>query len=106
MDSDINTIVNAFSELLVKSEERIDRTNNMIVNGLKMIDQLSKEYASHLSALREARDKLTEENRNLSSIVEKMTVQLSDANLRYDNLLNRFIDTKGQNKSENNFNIK
>ena len=106
MENDPDKIITAFSQLLIKSEERIDRTNNMIVNGLTMIDHLSKEYTSHLNALRDARDKLIDENRLLASSVEKLTEQLNDASTRYDSLLNRLIDLTGKSKSENNSNIK
>lgn len=107
MDNDPDKIITAFSQLLIKSEERIDRTNNMIVNGLTMIDHLSKEYTSHLNALRNARDKLIEENKALASSVENLTLQLNDASKRYESLLNRLIDvTTAKSKSENNFNIK
>lgn len=101
---DYDDIVLKFIELLERSEERIDKTNDMIFKMVATIDKLSAEYTKQLTKLQEVRDEVVAQNRELIKLAEACKKESEYSNKRYDTLLEKMFWLKN-NSSENNFNI-
>lgn len=97
-----------FTELLIKSEDRIDRTNDMICECVKVIDKLTTEYTTHLKKLQESRDELLAQNKSMVELLAKSEALVEYTNKRYDLLLEKALNIAANknNGSENNINIK
>lgn len=105
---DYDDIIEKLSKLLIKSEERIDRTNDMVCKLTSAIDKLSDEYIKHIDKLQEARDELSKQNTNLLKLVESCRRESEIINRRYDTLLEKtlMLTSLGNGRSENNINVK
>lgn len=66
-------------KLLARSEERIDRTNEMVMklaesaeNNTRMLNRVVDEYCKQLAAVQNARDSILEQNKILLSLIQQM----------------------------------
>lgn len=96
----LSCAIKQFTELLIKSEERIDKTNEMVskmtatVDGLRnLYSETEKEYIAQLNKVCKARDELLEQTRTQTSIIENMKRELACERERYHELLQRVLDT-------------
>lgn len=98
-------IVEKFSEILIKSEERIDRTNTMVSKCVEMMDKLTAEYCKQIEALQESRDEILSQNKILIENARNDRDKYELLSKRYDTLIERLFTMIGKN-SENNINVK
>lgn len=107
MDSDeYDSIMEKLTELVIRSEERIDKTNNMIEKCVAMVDKLATEYASHIKSLQNARDEVIRQNTELIKCLRSKEELLEYTNRKYDLLLEKTFGIMSKNSSENNINVK
>lgn len=100
----IETLYLKLVELVEKSEDRIDRTNDLISYSFKLLDKITLEYTKQVENLQKVRDELLSQNKGLLTQIESMRIENENINKRYDSLLERmFIMTK--NASENHINV-
>lgn len=100
----IETLYLKLVELVEKSEDRIDRTNDLISYSFKLLDKITLEYTKQVENLQKVRDELLAQNKGLLTQIESMRNENENINKRYDSLLERmFIMTK--NASENHINV-
>lgn len=100
-----DNIITNIVKLLERSEERIDKTNDMICKMVTTIDKLTNEYTRQLAKLQEVRDEVVDQNKELIKLAEDCKKESEYSNKRYDTLLEKMFALK-QIRSENNFNIK
>lgn len=105
---DYDDVIEKLTKLLIKSEERIDRTNDMVCKLASAIDKLTNEYSKHIDKLQEARTDLSKQNKDLLKLVESCRRESELTNRRYDTLLEKTLMMSSLNggRSENNINVK
>lgn len=91
--------------LVERSENRIDRTNEMISKCVSIIDRVTTEYTTQLDELQKNRDALVDENKRLISLLEESKKDYDILNKKYDSLIDKMISMSSQ-RSENNINVK
>lgn len=89
-------------KLILKSEERIDRTNEMVCKLVSVIDKLTNEYSEKLGKAVDARDKLIEQNKQLITLFETRNREFEVLSKKYDSLIDKLLNN---HKSENNINV-
>ena len=89
MTKEYEEVINKVVHLLDQSENRIDRTNEMICKMVSTIDTLTNEYTTQLSKLQEVRDELVGQNKALIKVAEDCRRESEYANKRYDMLLEK-----------------
>lgn len=99
MSERINELVDKITILLIRSEERIDKTNEMVSKCVSVIDKLTNEYTRQIEKLQAVRDDVIEENKTLLNIIQK-------SEDKYERLLDRTLTLANANKSENNISVK
>lgn len=105
MDSNTSDdIITMLSRLIEKSEDRIDRTNEMIHKCVILIDKLSGEYVTQLSKLQKARDHVLEENKLILKQMEDRNKEYEVLNKKYDMLVDKMLNINSRT-SENNINV-
>lgn len=104
MDND--DFCDKLKDLLIRSEGRINQTNEMVHQCISVMEKSTTEYTLQITKLQEARDKLIEENASLIRMTEKANQQTLLINQKYDNLLEKLLSyIPSGNASENNINI-
>lgn len=96
--------IEKFTTLLYKSDERIDRANEMVCKLSDAISQLTHVYLSQIDKLQKERDKLIEENIKLAQIIANSREDYVTLDKKYDILVERII-SKNNSSSENNINV-
>lgn len=102
------SITDLYSELVnlvEKSENRIDRTNDMIAHAFTLLDKITLEYTKQVEKLQNVRDELLLQNKSLLKQIESMRTENENINKRYDSLLERMFMMQNKNGSENNINV-
>lgn len=94
MVSKLDIIIGKFSELLEKSELRIDSTNKMISECLSIITSLKNEYCKHIGKLQESRDELISQNKKLIEENCLLLSKVDKMNTRLDTLVDKIINMK------------
>lgn len=99
MSERISELVDKITILLIRSEERIDKTNEMVSKCVSVIDKLTNEYTRQIEKLQAVRDDMIEENKTLLNMIQK-------SEDKYERLLDRTLTLANANKSENNISVK
>lgn len=99
MQKQFDSLVEKISLLLIRSEERIDKTNEMIQKCVNVIGKLTDEYTKQLEKLQAVRDEVVNQNNTLLSMLQK-------SEEKYERLLDKTISLAKDKKSENNINLK
>lgn len=99
-----NSFISKLEELLIKSEERIDRTNDMVCKCVNVVNQLTQEYSTHINKLQESRDEILKQNGALLQHIQNLQKEIDNGNKRFDSVLNRLFSMG--NNSENNITVK
>lgn len=105
IDKDIKDVVLKMSDLIEKSEIRVDRCNDIIGKAYVLIDKITTEYTRQLAELQNARDELAHQNSELIQIVKESKAQLEYSTKRYDLLLEKVFGMVHKGSSENNINV-
>lgn len=90
-------------DLIVRSESRIDRTNEMVFNLVNVINKITEEYVLQINKLQDSRDSLISQNQQLIKLMEERNKEIELVNKKYDSLLDKLVSMK--NCSENNINV-
>lgn len=90
-------------DLIVRSESRIDRTNEMVFNLVNVINKITEEYVLQINKLQDSRDSLISQNQQLIKLMEERNKEVELVNKKYDSLLDKLVSMK--NCSENNINV-
>lgn len=90
-------------DLIVRSESRIDRTNEMVFNLVNVINKITEEYVFQINKLQDSRDSLISQNQQLIKLMEERNKEVELVNKKYDSLLDKLVSMK--NCSENNINV-
>lgn len=109
------TAIGKFAELLEKSEERIDRINDMVLNLTKsaenqrqIVTMLTEKYTKHLDDLSKNRDEITRQNSELIKFIDRQQNQIEHNDKRIEILFEKMLDKYNaiHNVSESNINVK
>lgn len=106
MDKNLQEILLQLSKLLEKSEERIDKTGEIISNCVSVTNKITDEFTKQIAKVQKARDTLIAENKDLIRLVKESNMQIEMLNKRYDLLMERVFNLINKNTSENNINVK
>ncbi len=87
-----------FCELLAASENRIDRTNEIVANLSHMADYISGNYMKHIESLTKCRARLLGEIENLTRLLENERRRNTD-------LTNRLLAMPQGAAAENHINV-
>lgn len=104
MDDEDN-IIKAFQELLLKSEARIDKTNDMIFQCVGMVNRICTEYTNQISHLQEARDECLKQNGELLKLVTSLQKEIESYNKHFDTIVAHFMGSTMSGGSENNITV-
>lgn len=67
------SVVKIFSDMLERSEARIDRTSNIVEELTKACKSVETAYTSHVSSLQSSRDTSQKNNAKLVSLLDRLT---------------------------------
>lgn len=67
------SVVKIFSDMLERSDARIDRTNSIIEELTKACKSVETAYTSHVSSLQSSRDTSQKNNAKLISLIDRLT---------------------------------
>lgn len=74
------SVVKIFSDMLERSDARIDRTNSIIEELTKACKSVETAYTSHVSSLQSSRDTSQKNNAKLISLLERLTSSFTKEN--------------------------
>lgn len=74
------SVVKIFSDMLERSEARIDRTSNIVEELTKACKAVETAYTSHVSSLQSSRDTSQKNNAKLISLLDRLTSSFTKEN--------------------------
>lgn len=74
------SVVKIFSDMLERSDARIDRTNSIIEELTKACKSVETAYTSHVSSLQSSRDTSQKNNAKLISLLDRLTSSFTKEN--------------------------
>lgn len=74
------SVVKIFSDMLERSEARIDRTSNIVEELTKACKSVETAYTSHVSSLQSSRDTSQKNNAKLISLLDRLTSSFTKEN--------------------------
>lgn len=95
-----------FVELIAKSEKRIDRINEMVMNLTKVMEEMTATYTRQISKVADSRDELIRQNSRFIEVLENIRLEAASAGSRYDALLDRYERLAERKMSTNSINLK
>lgn len=93
-------------ELIEKSESRIDRINEMVLNLTKVMGEMTTTYTHHIAKVTDSRDELIRQNSRFIEVLEAVRQESANVNVRYDALLDRYERLAERKTASNSINVK
>ena len=105
--TDCDRILKQFSELLIKSEDRMNTVSKTVSDCVIMVNKITNEYTTQLDKLQKIRDEIVLQNKILIENSQRDKDMYDKLNDKYSKVVDTLVDANRQYRtaSENNITI-